>query len=146
MPIRPEDRDRYPKDWNAISQRVRDEAGQMCEWCSVPNGVLIRRGVTEDCRRVWRLASASASENGRASGDGSEVPDSTPDTVSYGYPVRVVLTVAHLDHQPENVERWNLKALCQRCHNAYDAANRRNGINARARSASASGDLFQSDC
>ena len=34
---------------------------------------------------------------------------------------RVVLTVAHLDHNPANVERANLRAWCQRCHLTYDA-------------------------
>ena len=35
---------------------------------------------------------------------------------------RVVLTVAHLDHDPENWEVTDdrLKALCQKCHLAYD--------------------------
>lgn len=37
----------------------------------------------------------------------------------------VVLTVAHLDHQPENCADDNLRALCQRCHNRYDAPHRR---------------------
>ncbi|MCD0160312.1 hypothetical protein IHN63_03225 [Deinococcus sp. 6YEL10] len=36
----------------------------------------------------------------------------------------VVLTTAHLDHDPRNNEPANLKALCQRCHNTYDAAHR----------------------
>lgn len=40
----------------------------------------------------------------------------------------VVLTVAHLDHTPENCgepgRRPNLKAWCQRCHNTYDAPQR----------------------
>lgn len=34
---------------------------------------------------------------------------------------KVVLTIAHLDHQPENNDPANLKALCQRCHLTYDA-------------------------
>jgi len=34
---------------------------------------------------------------------------------------RVVLTVAHLDHNPANCERSNLRAWCQRCHLTYDA-------------------------
>jgi len=38
---------------------------------------------------------------------------------------KVVLTVAHLDHMPENVgmpgDRPNLMAMCQRCHLTYDA-------------------------
>lgn len=35
---------------------------------------------------------------------------------------RVVLTVAHLDHNPRNNYLSNLAALCQRCHNRHDFA------------------------
>lgn len=56
---------------------------------------------------------------------------------------KVVLTVAHLDHQPENCERENLRAWCQRCHNTYDMPMRRAGIAKRARAAAASSDLFE---
>ena len=34
---------------------------------------------------------------------------------------RVILTVAHLDHDTTNNARENLRALCQRCHLRYDA-------------------------
>jgi hypothetical protein len=34
----------------------------------------------------------------------------------------VVLTVAHLDHDPTNNDLDNLAALCQRCHLTHDAA------------------------
>lgn len=34
---------------------------------------------------------------------------------------RVVLTVAHLDHDPRNCDPSNLRAWCQRCHLTYDA-------------------------
>lgn len=37
----------------------------------------------------------------------------------------VVLTVGHLDHNPENCDRANLRAWCQRCHNTYDLEHRR---------------------
>jgi 5-methylcytosine-specific restriction endonuclease McrA len=33
---------------------------------------------------------------------------------------KVVLTIAHLDHTPENCADDNLRAWCQRCHLAYD--------------------------
>jgi hypothetical protein len=36
------------------------------------------------------------------------------------HPTRWVLTVAHLDHRPENCDRSNLKALCAPCHCRYD--------------------------
>jgi len=39
-----------------------------------------------------------------------------PDTGS-----KVVLTVAHLDHNPQNNREENLKAMCQRCHLRYDS-------------------------
>ena len=35
---------------------------------------------------------------------------------------RVVLTVAHLDHNTANNDPANLRAMCQRCHLTYDAA------------------------
>ena len=31
-----------------------------------------------------------------------------------------MLTIAHLDHTPENCDPDNLKAWCQRCHLNYD--------------------------
>jgi len=39
---------------------------------------------------------------------------------------RVVLTIAHLDHDPENwdVKDERLAALCQKCHLAYDRKER----------------------
>jgi len=38
-PIRPENRDRYPADWAAISRRIRCErARNRCEWCGARNG------------------------------------------------------------------------------------------------------------
>lgn len=141
MPISKQNRARYPRDWSEISARVREEAGQKCEWCSVPNGVLVRRGTTADYREVWRYGSAYAYENGRYY-DGSEAPDSSEDTCDYGPAVRVVLTVAHLDHQPENCERGNLKALCQRCHLRYDAAHHALNAARTRRARKAAGDLF----
>lgn len=44
MPIRPENRARYPKDWKAIVEKVRARSGDCCEGspafpdCRAPNG------------------------------------------------------------------------------------------------------------
>ena len=46
---------------------------------------------------------------------------------------KVLLTVAHLDHTPENVDLRNLACLCQRCHNRYDAPHRQRTREARKR-------------
>lgn len=53
-----------------------------------------------------------------------------------------VLTIAHLDHYPENNERANLRAWCQRCHNTFDAPMRAAGIRARRLAALATPELF----
>lgn len=55
---------------------------------------------------------------------------------------KIVLTVAHLDHTPENCADDNLLHLCQRCHNRYDAPTRAAGIKARRRALNAASDLF----
>jgi hypothetical protein len=145
MPIRLENSDRYPADWPQISARVRMEAGDMCEWCGVVNGRMIRRGTDRDGRRVYRYADDPAFEDGRDARTGEYVPDTGEDTCDWRPAVRVVLTVAHLDHQPENCARENLRALCQACHNAYDAPMRARGIAERKRAAQAIADLFQEE-
>lgn len=108
MPIRPENRARYPADWKSISLDRRKGAGWRCEGSPA----------YPDCRAANR--------------------EPHPVTGSL-----VVLTVAHLDHRPENVEPDNLRAWCQRCHNTYDLAARIAGRKRRA--AEATGDLFPED-
>ena len=113
MPIKPENRARYPKDWKRIADAIRERAGHRCEGspaypdCRVPNGAV---GYRVDGR--WVQIGESVDDAGLASAaameDGHRV-------------VRVVLTVAHLDHTPENCHPSNLKAMCQRCHLTYDA-------------------------
>ncbi len=34
--------------------------------------------------------------------------------------IRVILAAAHLDHNPSNNRKRNLKSLCQRCHMIHD--------------------------
>lgn len=57
--------------------------------------------------------------------------------------VNVVLTVAHLDHQPENNNRANLVALCQKCHLNYDKDHHAQNAAKTRRAKLASGDLFE---
>lgn len=55
---------------------------------------------------------------------------------------RIVLTIAHLDHTPENNDPANLRAWCQRCHNRYDAPHRRRNAARTRRRKLPTGDLF----
>lgn len=96
-PIRPENRDRYPADWAAISLAVKERAGWRCECrgeCGRPSPHLDAEGLC-------------VNRHGEpAVGTGS----------------KVVLTTAHLDHTPEHCDPDNLKAMCQGCHLHYDRA------------------------
>ena len=87
MPIKPENKARYPKDWPTVSLRIRERAGNYCEGSP---------GLYPDCRAA----------NGK------------PHPVTGSI---VVLTVAHLNHTPEDCRDENLMAMCQLCHLTYDA-------------------------
>ena len=54
----------------------------------------------------------------------------------------VVLTVAHLDHNPEHCDDDNLKAMCQRCHLTYDAKHHARNAALTRRSKRQNGELF----
>lgn len=55
---------------------------------------------------------------------------------------RIVLTIAHLDHAPENNDPTNLRALCQRCHLAWDKEHHQQTAYRTRRAGLALGDLF----
>jgi hypothetical protein len=103
MPIKPENRGKYPKDWPAIRARILNRAGNKCEWCGVENhaeGVRDAKG---------RFCPMTVGEADAASMDGEKV-------------VRIILTIAHVHNpDPADCRDENLAALCQRCHNRHDA-------------------------
>lgn len=108
-PIRSSERARYPKDWPAIRQRILARADHRCEFtradgtrCNAPDRELVFRARRDP--EWWRFPHG---------GDCGE-----PDRDAYG--VLVVLTIAHLDHQPENCADDNLKAGCQLHHLRHD--------------------------
>jgi len=139
MPIRDENKARYPKDWKAISLRIRERAGNECEKCKAVNGELICREQSED----YHFEPTYADETGQvfSAEDGRHMGFRSVQDIECKW-VRVVLTVAHLDHQPENCADENLRAWCQRCHNIYDMPMRKAGIASRARQQYAAADLF----
>lgn len=55
---------------------------------------------------------------------------------------RVVLTIAHMDHDETNNDTSNLRALCQRCHLIWDAKHHAANARAKRRAKLAAGDLF----
>ncbi|MBP0492223.1 hypothetical protein [Roseomonas indoligenes] len=107
MPIRASERARYPKDWPAISKRIRERSGGRCEF--------------------------------EADGARCEALNGQPHPITGS---KVVLTVAHLDHTPENCADDNLLAGCQRCHLRYDAAHHAANAAASRRAALQTRDLL----
>jgi 5-methylcytosine-specific restriction endonuclease McrA len=143
MPIRPENQSRYPKNWPQISRDTRAAAGNKCQKCNAPNGQLVYRFQHED----YHFEPSYMLDDGHIySAEDGRLLDLQPPSfitdVTVERWVKIVLTVAHLDHQPENCDPSNLRAWCQRCHNAYDAPMRRKGTRMRARSSLAIADLF----
>lgn len=121
MPIRPENRARYPADWPQISMQIRARAGQCCEACGVSNHAWGWRGVAGAFHQVGKRALIEAGF-GRPPFDLWITIE--PGWTSLVRVIEIVLTVAHLDHTPENCDPANLRAWCQRCHNIYDAKHR----------------------
>lgn len=107
----PMDRAKYPKDWTAISNRVRQRAGQRCERCKAPNGASVARA--DGCYMLTDgsvFSDVDGAPMGKARG--SEFPAKKH--------LRIVLTVAHLDHDSMGTDETRMQALCQKCHLAYD--------------------------
>lgn len=114
MPIRPENRARYPKTWKAMVAAAGDRSGGQCE-CDGKCGL--------------------EHEGGRCSALNGKPHPTTGS--------KVVLTLAH-EHgvalEETSIDR--MFHACQQCHNRYDAPMRRAGIQQRARQALGIQDMF----
>lgn len=142
MPIKPENKGRYPANWKQIRERILARASNCCEQCRVTNGDMIVRGIDKDAGTFQRFdgdGEVYAADDGRLLGrcKASEYCGNKW--------TRVVLTIAHLDHVPEHCDEDNLKALCQRCHLAYDAEHHRANAQATRHARKAIGDLFATE-
>lgn len=134
MPIRPENKARYPKDWKAISKRIRHRARNRCE-CKGECGLQHFRVKDRGGAQIDLIPSLAFGVRGYRCQAVNGKPHPTTKAT-------VVLTVAHLNHCPEDCSDANLRAWCQRCHNRYDAPVRAAGIKERRRAKQAIGDLF----
>jgi 5-methylcytosine-specific restriction endonuclease McrA len=139
MPTRPENKARYPKDWSTISASIRERAGNKCEDCGVPNYEYGGRAPDGTWHKSLPRGEKLLTLDWPKPGEYAWCKGWPHEQLRI---VRIVLTVAHLDHQPENCDPSNLRCWCQRCHNRYDMAERRRGTQERNRVARASGDLF----
>jgi len=105
MPI---DYKKYPKDWPEIRARILERADNKCELCFAENHSSVFRDNTGEYFYTTNLP-------------GEEFFYSDKGKVKA---IKIILAVAHLDHNINNNEDHNLLALCQRCHNKIDLPNR----------------------
>jgi hypothetical protein len=127
MPI---DYKKYPANWKTeIRPAILEREGHRCKFCKVPNYWPIIRGEWNG-EAVWQ--DIDGEMHSAATGEylGSTY---VGDVHSTNLPVKVVLTIAHLNHNIADNRPENLAALCQKCHNTHDLeyrkANRKATLN-----------------
>ena len=125
MPI---DYKRYPTNWKTeIVPAVIERAKGKCERCQLVNhstAFAIKLNVKGDdnkykIRSLWFRNELDAIRE-----SGCPIEDQEEYVERFVKKVKVVLTVAHLDHDETNhdVSIERLRAWCQLCHLRYDAA------------------------
>jgi hypothetical protein len=119
--------ERYPRDWKVLRGGILLRANNRCEQCSAPNGEVIAR---HHEGRSYMLESGEVFD----AATGEHLGLARGSEFDVGRFVRVVLTVAHLDHDESHNDVGNLRALCQLHHLRHDAAD--NTRRRRARQAS----------
>ncbi len=104
----PMDRSLYPDNWDEIALAIKTEANWCCTECGRP---CRQPGESFDAflKRCWSPSLEMQYPSYEMDGE---------QRVSKAG--RFKLTVAHLDHDPGNCDRNNLKALCAPCHGTYD--------------------------
>lgn len=133
MPI---DYKNYPANWKTeIVPRILKRAENKCEFCGVENKSIGYRDFEGKFYSYEQIEELLGSK-------GYDIFCYELSNVGVDQqPITIILTIAHLDHDPENweVEDDRLAALCQRCHLKYDAPEKKR----KKRSTKAIGDLFE---
>lgn len=86
----------YPANWKTeIVPRIRERAGNRCEWCGLPNHAYVNKMtrqlvLPDEEKAVW-----------------------------------IICTTAHINHDINDNRDENLAYLCQKCHNGHDRFHRR---------------------
>lgn len=122
---------RYPPNWTKeIVPRILARANHLCEICGVANkaqvyscALQIKDGNRYKLKRIWVSTHGDMLRLKAVCKGGLAIKL-----------VKVVLTVAHLDHDETNhdVSDERLKALCQYCHLNYDASEKYRRLVAKA--------------
>lgn len=122
----------YPPNWKTeIVPRILARANNCCEKCGLENGSTVY-SVRYRAKSNWFVTLEEADAQPKTVEAKRNPKTGRVEPVPNPKAVKVVLTIAHLDHDETN---WNvqddrLMAMCQKCHLAYDGYEkytRRNG-------------------
>lgn len=121
MPI---DYSKYPPNWKTeIRPAILERAKHCCEECGLKNYEIGYRDAT-GYFYGWRLIEDLLERKGYDIFC-HELKNCYDSKGNPTKPIKIVLTIAHLDHDISNNDPANLKALCQRCHLNYDKEHHR---------------------
>lgn len=106
----------YPPNWlSELRPAVLLRADNKCESCRVNNYAVVRWDTDREAYAEYEYRErADTYKKARILWVELMSSDYRDDWLI------IVLTIAHLDHNTENNELTNLKALCQRCHLNHD--------------------------
>jgi hypothetical protein len=115
MPINYND---YPSNWKSqIRPYILARAKNRCEFCKVKNYASGVRGI-DGKLYSWEYIEEKLERHGIDLFDDVLANGLNKDGTAKV--IKIVLTVAHIDHDITNNNYRNLKALCQRCHLHHD--------------------------
>lgn len=123
LPIRKELRHFYTgPHWKEVRARILQRANNQCEQCGKPNRRHVWVGKTSGEPQFWTLRKLSRHWISCATAQPFFYPIRPSVLWRSLAPrrIRVILTIAHLNHIPGDDRAENLKALCQWCHLNYD--------------------------
>ena len=113
----PVDYSKYPSNWKTeIRPRILARDQNRCRLCLVPNYAVGYRDKNGGFYSAEEIMNA-LEDHGRDYFD-EDGPLGHID--GNQKPIRIVLTIAHWDHDLSNNDDSNLMALCQRCHLRHD--------------------------
>ncbi len=113
----------YPKNWKSeIRPAILERAQNKCEFCGVKNYAVGVRNAKGDFYEIGLLEQRVNdghyfTRNGLREFYGLDLSQQKNGKLKT---IKIVLTIAHIDHDIQNNDYENLKALCQKCHLHHD--------------------------